>query len=43
VASGLLVKPENSILRGQWRILLRHIKAENLAQEPLIGPVQLQD
>jgi hypothetical protein len=43
VAAGLLEKPQDNILRAQWRLLLQRINAENLAQEPLTGAVQLEN
>jgi Domain of Unknown Function (DUF928) len=39
VAAQLQTSPQNSNLRNQWRTLLRTIGAEDLAEEPLLGPV----
>jgi Domain of Unknown Function (DUF928) len=39
VATQLQTSPQNANLRNQWRALLRTIGAEDLVQEPLLGPV----
>lgn len=39
VAAQLQTSPQNPKLREDWRSLLRTIEAEELVQEPLLGPV----
>jgi hypothetical protein len=39
VATQLQTSPQNAELRKNWRSLLQTIEAENLAQQPLLGPV----
>lgn len=43
VAAQLLVNPEDSSLQTQWRNLLQYINSAALAQEPLVGSVQLEN
>lgn len=39
VAAQLQTSPQNSELQKNWRSLLQTIEAEDIAQEPLLGPV----
>lgn len=43
VADQLLATPGDSILQSQWRQLLQSINAEAFIQEPLLGPVRLEN
>ena len=41
LANRLIASPQDTKLRQEWADLLKSVGLENLAQEPLIGPVQI--